>query len=278
MRRSVRLLALVFCVCSSSAASAGSRILGTGGVSPIEGGSGGGLLSWSTITGYGSNSEVGTTAFATTVEVDDFSLQTVGVAVGYDNRVEVSYTRQRLNVQPLDLDLEQDVFGAKMRLFGDILYSPWPQVSLGIQHKRNRTFDVPRALGAGNRSGTDVYIAASKLWFDAVAGRNVFTNVTVRRTQAAEIGLLGFGGPKSGPEIVIESSIAVFLNDHWVLGYEYRQKPEVLDAVSEHDWQDVFVAWLPNKHFSVVGAWVELGRIANLQPQDGGYLSVQASF
>jgi hypothetical protein len=257
---------------------AGSRILGTGGVSPIEGGSGGGLLSWSTITGYGSAAEVGTTAFATTVQVDDFQLQTMGAAVGYDNRVELSFARQKLYVEPLDLDLKQDVFGAKVRLVGDILYTPWPQISLGVQHKRNGTFAVPRALGAKERNGTDIYLSAAKLWFDGLAGRNVFTNVTLRRTQAAETGLLGFGGPKSGYDFVFESSVALFLNDHWVLGYEYRQKPEVLDAVSEHDWQDLFVAWIPNKHVAVVAAWVELDQIADLASQNGGYLSVQAAF
>jgi len=273
-------LALVFVAVGGfvSDAAAGSRILGTGGVSPIEGGSGGGLLSWSTITGYGSTAEAGTTAFATTVRVDDFDLQTLGAAVGYGNRLELSFARQKLHVEPLDLDLKQDVYGAKVRLVGDILYTPWPQVSFGVQHKRNHTFDVPRALGSEDRNGTDIYLSAAKLWFDGFAGRNLFTNVTLRRTRAAETGLLGFGGPKSGYDLVFESSVALFLNDRWVLGYEYRQKPEVLDAVSEHDWQDLFVAWIPNKHLSVVGAWVELDSIADLPGQNGGYLSLQAAF
>ena len=34
--------------------------------------------------------------------------------------------------------LDQDVFGLKLRLAGDVLYTPYPQVSLGVQYKRQR--------------------------------------------------------------------------------------------------------------------------------------------
>ncbi len=262
---------------AAPAAQAGSRIVATGGVTPIEGGGGGGITPWALITGYGSSGEVGVTAFATRVDVDDFRLDSLGVAVGWHDRLEISFARQALDVHPLDLTLKQDVFGLKARLAGNLLYTAMPQISVGVQHKRNRSFDVPAALGASDDTGTDVYVSAAKLWFAALFERNVFANATLRRTEANETGLLGFDAAGEEASLVVEGSLGLFLDDRWVLGYEYRQKPDHLSTVEENDWQDLFLAYFPSKHVSVVAAWAMLDEIAGLPDQDGWYLSVQAA-
>ncbi|MDZ7669670.1 MAG: DUF3034 family protein [Gammaproteobacteria bacterium] len=259
-------------------AAAGSRIIATGGASPIEGGGGGGLSPWAVITGYASTEEFAVTGFATRVDVRDFTLSSRGAAIGWNDRLEISYTRQALDVDPLDATLKQDIFGVKARLYGHLLYSAWPQISVGVQHKRNRTFALPEALGARDDSGIDVYVSASRLWFAALFDRNVFANVTARRTRANETGLLGFGAPGESHSMVVESSVGVFINNHWVVGYEYRQKPDHLASVEENDWQDVFIGYFPNKHLSIVAARVALDEIAGLPDQDGWYLSLQAGF
>lgn len=260
------------------AATAGSRILATGGVTPIEGGGGGGLTPWAMITSYAGSGELGATGFYTRVSVDDYTLTSQGLAAAWNDRVELSFARQQLDIEPLDLSLEQDVYGAKVRLAGRLLYSAMPQVSAGMQYKHNRDFDVPGALGASDDSGTDLYLSAAKLWFAGLLERNVLVNVTGRRTRANETGLLGFGAQGGGYDVVLEATTALFLNDRWAVGYEYRQKPDQLEAVSEHDWQDVFVGFFPGKHLSIVGAYVRLDEIAGLSGQDGWYLSIQAGF
>lgn len=256
---------------------AGSRILATGGATPIEGGGGGGITPWALITGYGSSGETGISAFATRVDVRDFRLDSAGLAVGWNDRLEASFARQALDVQPLDVTLKQDVFGLKARVAGRLLYTAIPQVSVGLQHKRNRSFDVPAALGAADDSGTDLYVSAAKLWFAALFDRNLFANVTLRRTEANEIGLLGFDAAGEDASLVAEGTLAVFLDDRWVIGYEYRQKPDHLDAVTENDWQDLFVAYFPSKRVSLVAARAMLDEIAGLPDQDGWYLSIQAT-
>lgn len=273
-----RALQAITLLTAAHSAIAGSRIVATGGASPIEGGGGGGLSPWAVITGYASSEEVGVTGFATRIDVRDFTLSSRGAAMGWNDRLEVSYTRQSLDVQPLDATLKQDVFGVKARVYGHLLYSAWPQISVGVQHKRNRTFDLPEALGARNDSGTDVYVSASRLWFAALFDRNVFANVTARRTRANETGLLGFGAPGKSHSMVLESSIGIFVNNHWVVGYEFRQKPDHLSSVEENDWQDVFIGYFPNKHLSIVAARVALDEIAGLPNQDGWYVSLQAGF
>lgn len=262
----------------ASSVHAGSRIVATGGVSPIEGGGGGGLSPWALVTGYGSAGEWGGSAFATRVQVKDFMLSSAGAAVGWSDRVELSAARQWLEVDPLDLTLRQDVFGAKIRVAGEFLYSRLPQVAVGVQHKRHRDFAVPELLGARDDSGTDLYISAARLFFASLFDRNLFVNVVARSTGANETGLLGHGGPRGSRSTVLEGTLALFMTDRWVIGYEYRDKPRHLASVGEHAWQDVFIAWFPHKAFSVVAARVDLDTVAELPGQDGWYLSLQASF
>lgn len=256
------------------AVQADSRLLATGGASSIEGQAGGGIAPWAVISGYGDVGEWGGALGLGRVSVDDFQLDVQSVSVGLENTLEFSVSRQDLEVAPLGLNIRQDVFGAKARLAGDLIYGAMPQLTAGLQYKRNRDMAVPSALGAARDSGTDLYLAAGKLWLNGVLGRNVFANGTLRWTAAHQTGLLGFDEQR---ELVAEGSVGVFLNRHWVIGAEYRQKPDQLQSVTEDDWADVFVGWFPNKRFAAVFAWTELGDIAGLASQSGWYLSLQLS-
>ncbi|MCR9277091.1 MAG: DUF3034 family protein [Pseudomonadaceae bacterium] len=274
LRQALLIIALVF---TGLSAIADSKILATGGVSGIEGGSGGGVNPWALISGYGSSGEWGATAFSTHVRIDDFQLWSRGGALAYGDRVELSFARQTLKVRPLDTSIRQDIVGLKIRLIGELLYSRAPQISLGVQHKTLEDNAIARALGASDDSGTDYFLAASKLWFAAAAGRNLLTNISIRHSRANQNGLLGFGGPGDPSRWTAEMSAAVFINDHWLVGADYRQKSGQLSSVDEDDWSDIFVSYLPNKRLAFVAAWAELGDIAGLQDQSGFYLSAQVS-
>ncbi|MDP5054258.1 MAG: DUF3034 family protein [Congregibacter sp.] len=255
---------------------AGSKLLGTSGGQQLEGQAGGGIVPWAVLAGYGDVGEWGLSAAATRVSVDDFELDVTGIAVSFSNRIELSFAQQRLDVQPLGLEIDQQIVGGKLRLGGDLIYGQLPAISAGIQWKRNRDNAIPEALGAQDDQGIDYTASASRLWLNALAGRNVFANATLRHTSANQIGLLGFGGPEgSHGEFVAEGSVGVFLNRHWVVGAEYRQKPNQLQSVNEDSWTDVFVGWFPGKRFSVIGAYTDLGDIAGLAKQRGFYLSLQ---
>ena len=259
-------------------ARAGSRLLATGGATSIEGSAGGGLVPWAPLAGYAEAGEAGATAFASAVRTEDFSLDVVGAAVSIDNRIELSVAHQSLDVDAVvpGERLEQAVLGMKLRLVGELPWGRGPQLSLGVQVKHQGEGDVPRAVGAARTSGVDLWLAASKLWLDGPFGRHAFANATLRATNANQTGLLGFGTDGDrGHELVGELSAGLFLNRHWVLGAEYRQKPDRLGFAREDDWMDAFVAWFPNKRVSVVAAWTELGSIAGLDDQRGAYLSLE---
>lgn len=257
---------------------AGSRILGTGAVSAVEGAAGGGLSPWAVLTSTASEGELGVTASATRAWLDDYRLSVIGTSVNIHDRMEFSIARQTFELTTLGGELEQDIYGAKARLFGDVLYHPLGIWSAGILHKRLVDGTVPTALGADDTRGTDAYISASKLLFNAFSGRNVLVNGTLRNTSANQGGLLGFGGDQGGRGWEAEGSVGVFITPNWIVGTEYRQKPDNLSVAQEDDWQSLYSAYFFNKHVSLTGAWLELGDIAGLPSQRGGYVSLQAAF
>jgi hypothetical protein len=263
---------------SSGSLMAGSKVIATGGATTIEGNSGGGIVPWASINGYSSSDEWSVNTFAARVGVDDFTLNAYGIGASYDNSWELSLAKQQFKLDTIGGELRQDIIGLKYKLAGELLYTALPQISLGLQFKKNRDFALPAAVGAGDDSGYEVYIAASKVFFDAVAGRNLLLNATVRSTDAHQTGLLGFGGAGAERKLLLETSAVVLLNYNLALGAEFKQKPNQLAFADEQHWRDLFAAWFINKNASVVLGYVDLGDIAGLTEQTGFYLSLEGTW
>ncbi len=273
------------CSVGGALAEPGGRLLATGGVTQIEGSGGGGLVPWALITGYATRDEIGGTAFHTDVRTQGFTLAASGIAIGLYDRAEISVARQRFGLGDTvpNTSLEQDIIGLKLKLYGDAVYdqdNPWPQISAGVQYKHNRDYaGVPKQLGAKQDSGTDLYVAATKVYLGGLFGRNWLLNGTARASKANQFGILGFGGDlNNNYRTRFEGSAGVFLNDHWILGVEYRQKNNNLSSFREESAKDIWLAWVPNKRVSVTAAYVDLGNIANKPSQTGTYLSLQLSY
>jgi hypothetical protein len=281
--RFVYLLGLFFC---SELLAGEGRLLATGGATSLEGAAGGGIMPWAVLAGYGERGEWGADVFATRVETGDYRLDVAGVAAAYGNRIELSYARQRFDLGTLardlnlpDNSLSMDTLGLKVRLAGDLIYDRLPQISLGLQHKRQRDFLVPSLVGAQRREDTEGYLAVSRLVLGGAFGYNLLLNANLRYSRANELGLLGFGGDRRDRHSWLkEGSVAVLLDRHWAVGIEYREKPDNLSFAGESDWADLFVGYFPNKNLALVLAYARLGEIATLDNQDGVYLSVQGSF
>ena len=267
------------------------KLTATGGVSQVEGAGGGGLVPWALITGYGTRDSWGANAHYTALRTQDYSLDSVGVAVGIADRVELSLAQQRFrgSMAPLDqLSIRQDILGIKVKLAGDAVVDQdraLPQIAAGVMFKRNRGLGGLGALGVTNvtqlgaldDSGTDYYIAATKLYLDA----SLLLNGTVRATKANQMGLLGFGGDRNDDyKAMLEMSAAYMFTRKLVGGVEYRQKPRNLSVDDEKAYYDAFVAWFPSKHVSVTAAYAVLGDVTVFNPkrQRGVYVSVQTGF
>jgi len=263
-----------------------SRLLATGGASTLEGAAGGGIVPMAVLSGYGAQEEQSAVAFASYVDTGDYQLEVAGASVSWRNRVEVSFAQQKLTHDSLTAALglptdsiSQRILSAKVRVAGDLIYTPMPQISIGVQHKNNLDFLVPGAVGAKKDSGTDVNLSATKLILGGFFNRNLLLNANLRYTNANQTGLVGFGGDKNDDkELLPEISAGVLLNRQWLVGAEYRQKPNNLSFIKEDDWQTVFVGWFPTKRIALVAAYVDLGEVATFKDQTGWYLSLQGSF
>jgi hypothetical protein len=264
----------------------GGKLLLTNGVTSVEGAAGGGLSTWAVIAGEVTNDGIGGTLHVTYVPLDDYSLTGVGAAVGFRDRIELSYAHNAFDTHDVGAALglgkgftfSQDVIGAKVRLFGDAVYGQdsWlPEVSAGAQYKHAAHGDIIHAVGGQHDSGTDFYLAATKV----LLRQSIVLDSTVRLTKANQFGLLGFGGDKSDAyHAEFEGSAALMVSRHLAVGGEYRTKPDNLGFAQEDNSYDLFAAWAPIHHLTFTAAYVDLGDIATVKAQHGAFLSLQAGF
>jgi hypothetical protein len=265
---------------SGAPAHCGDKLEWTGATTEIEGSAGGGLVPWALIGGLETNDQVGATAFASYAATQDFALRSVGASLDLRDRLEISFDQQRFepSAQASAGTLGQDILGIKLRLMGDAVFEPnkvLPQISLGAQYKHTLNFDdIPRSVGAAKADDVDLYLAATKLYFAAIADRDVIVDASLRRTRANQFGLLGFGGDGSGYSWVPELSAVIFLKQELLLGVEYRDKPDNLHAYHEDSAEDVFLGWAPQKNVELTAGLSDLGRIAGKSDQRGLYLSL----
>ena len=261
-----------------------AKLLLTNAVSAVDGASGGGISNWATIAGRQETRGVGVQAHVTAVLLPDFFYQSHGVALGIADRIELSYARQNFDTQDVGAALgigqgymlNQDVFGAKVRLFGDVVYGNTmvPQVAVGAQYKRSLDGAVASAVGAAHDEGVDVTLSATKL----LLSHSVLVNTTARLTKANQNGLLGFGSVSDDNYAVqFEGAFAYQLSRRFVLGTEFRTKPDNL-GLGEGDWFDVFAAYAPSDNLTVTAAYADLGSIATFTGQRGAFLQAQVAF
>ena len=265
---------------------AGGKLLLTGGVSTVEGSAGGGLATWSMIAGNEIENGIGGKVHATVVTLSDFDLRSYGAAIGFRDRIEISYTRQDFDTGRTGAKLGlgrgftfgQDIIGVKVKVLGDAVYdqdTAMPQLAVGIQYKRSRKDPIVRAVGGQHTAGVDFLVSASKV----LLTQSMVVGGTVRLTKANQFGLLGFGGDRHNSySVQFEGSAGVLLARNVLLGVEYRTKPNNLGFAKEEDAYDAFVAWAPHRNLTVTAAYANVGDIATFRNQRGAFLSAQVNF
>ena len=277
----------------------------TGGITSIDGAAGGGITPWATIGTMGN--EIGVSAAYSTLRVQDYDFQSYGVAVGINNRFEISLGKQEFTLKSVDsLDgvkngangqkSNLDIIGLKYRIAGEAILDSdnlMPQISVGILHKRvtaSSVLDGYLTALAVEREGNELYASATKLFLK----NSLLVNATARYTNANQNGLLGFGtkaaGQNNDMRLYPEFSAAYLLSPKLAVGAEYRVKPNNLDglivpgALKETEWKDIFVAYTPVKNLTLTLAYVDLGQVvpalaaARTSSQTGTFLSAQVAF
>jgi hypothetical protein len=264
----------------------------TAGFTDVDGVGGAGLVPWATITGYGTDTSWGANAHYTVVPLNDFRLQSYGLAVGVIDRIEASATHDEFKATggPLNgLSVEQQVFGLKLRLTGDAVYDQdsWaPQTAVGVEYKHNTGISDstgltnPTQIGAKGNSGTDFYLCATKV----LLAQSLLLDITLRYTKANQFGILGFGGDlRDSRSVEPEATVAYLIARTLAVGADYRAMPRNLSADDEREAWDAFLAWTISRNFSLVAGYASLGSILapvthDSRSQNGAYLSFQAGF
>lgn len=263
----------------------GGKLLLTNGIASVEGASGGGLTPWAVIAGNATSDGIGVSGHATIAEVKSYDFQSAGFSIGFFDRVELSYAHQNFNTNEIGASIglganyafKQDIFGAKVRLAGDLVFgSPMmPAIAIGAQYKNSNNDAVVRAMGAKDDKGVDYYVSASKL----ILSRSILASATLRATKANQIGLLGFGSDQnSSYSLQAEGSLALQLSRRFAIGGEYRTKPNNLAGAREDDWFDLFGTYAINKHLTAAVAYADMGSVSNVAKQRGMLFSLQAAY
>ena len=264
---------------------AGGKLMLTNGVTTIEGSSGGGISTWALIAGNETVDGIGGSAHVLVILLPDYRWESHGAAIGVHDRLELSYARQNLDTRDVGAKLgigrgyalNQDVFGAKLRVVGDAVYgsSYLPQIAIGAQYKHNLDAPIVAAVGGRHASGTDIYVAATKL----LLRQSILLGTTIRYTKANQNGLLGFGGDHGADRTVqVEGTLGYQISRQLVVGGEYRSKPDNLGFAKESDWKTAYAAFAISKNLTATAAYVDLGSIATAERQRGGFLSLQTAF
>lgn len=262
----------------------GGKLLLTNGVTTVEGSSGGGIARWATIAGRQMPGGIGLSSHITAIELPHFGWRSYGLAVGFGDRLELSYSHADFDTRDAGalLGIGQgytfnlDTYGAKLRVAGDVVYGdPWlPQIAVGIEHKRSGDSVLVRALGAVDDTGTDYTLSATKL----LLAQSLLINGTLRYTKSNALGLLGFGSANHGYKLQFEGTLGFQVSRRAVVGAEYRSKPDNLDLGGSSGWMDIFAAYALTGELTVTAAYVDLGSIATFSDQRGGFLSAQVAF
>lgn len=227
------------------------KVFLTGGVHTVDGAGGGGAVPWATITGYESRDGINGGVGFTYVSLPNYTLNFFGGSVGFYDRFELSYQNTKLttnlsNVNTValagellglndDLGLEPHgsnlglhTYGAKLRLFGDAVYTSdsfIPQTAVGFLYKKNTNPEFVRTLRGADDKDWELYAAFTKVFFRY----STLVNITARYTNANQIGLTGFGvrngdGSKDDDkEVRVEASVAYLLQKNFAIGGEYQQ-------------------------------------------------------
>jgi len=214
-------------------------------------------------------------------------LITNGFAFSFLDRFELGYVLEINNFKRLRRELRKISGGSmdvkrpyiymhnlhfKVLLLKESLYIP--AFAITAEFKYNETIadmndnldEALESVGYADHKAIDFDFSFSKIIKDVVYYPLVI-NTTLRLTRGHYLGLLGFS---SNYTANFEFSSALMLRPNFGIGAEIRQQNDEFDplpfenfTMKEEAFWDVFLTWLPNKHFSVAIALCRYGNVVN---------------
>ncbi len=217
------------------------------------------------------------------------------------NRLELGYGWDSFDMGDLPQDIERATgirigdrsvdlhnFNARLGLVRDGEFGqPWlPALTVGAHYKYNDTIEdidddlmgTLTGIGIEDKDGFDFTLSATKM----VTGlpRPVILSATLRSTEGAHLGLLGFTDER---EFVVEGAVCILATDRLFLAAEYRQKPDEYDAVpglvgGEDDWWTLCAGYIVNDHMTVAGGYAHFGTVLNHEANSSWGVAIKYEF
>ncbi len=165
---------------------------------------------------------------------------------------------------------------------------PLPAITGGVHFKYNPDIGniddslghALRAAGMDRDWGIDYTITATKMFPTLVFGRPLILTGGLRFTNAAQLGIFGFGHDYKP---YFEGNVIYLPIDQIALAYEFRGKdspyetiPELID--SEDNWHAVSLTWIICENLTVTGVYGILGNVANADANSSFAIQVRWEF
>ena len=144
------------------------------------------------------------------------------------------------------------------------------KVNDGISDINQRLGGLLSTIGYERENGVDFTLTATRTIPPEVLGRPLILTAGLRASQAAQLGLLGFGDEYYA---TFEGSVAYLPFDWLVLAYEFRQKPDPYGQIpgligDEDHWHAFDAIFLLSEHTAFTAGYGAFGTLANSE-EDG---------
>jgi hypothetical protein len=277
----------------------------------IEGYGGGAITPMAYLVNPGPQDCVfGKPAFALTVgNLGDKQLQAITLTETVYDRIEFGYAADRASLGDLTADIEEQTdmdaetgsiwlhnFNVRVLLVKEdtcLAGLPLPAITAGIHFKyndgiaqiNNNLGNVLSTIGYRANNGVDFTLTMTKK-FAKVFGRPLFVTAGLRESEAADIGLLGFGDTY---HLTFEGNLVYMLTDHIAVGYEFRQKTDPYGTIAsnepgewlvgpEDNWHAVEVGYIINKRTTLCAGWGHFGNLVNSEANDSWLMQLKYEF
>jgi hypothetical protein len=240
----------------------------------------------------------------TYVNMNRKNLDAFSVTENLDGWIELGYAANRLGLGTLPSDIRDatnvDIgrsnvwlhhFNARALLVEEntcLMGLTAPAITAGVHAKVNDGIsDINQRLGGALSGigysrdyGVDFTLTATKTIRPAFLGRPLLLTAGVRASEAAQLGLLGFGDTYYA---TFEGSVAYVPFDWLVLAYEFRQKPDPYGQIAglignEDNWHALDAIFVLNDRTAFTAGYGHFGTVANTEENGVWFMQLHYHF